>query len=374
MGRKEERPHAEAMKAIQAVKQQERLSKDIVDDIKETHRRFVSANSSEAGSKTQKQKKRVKKPPKPNTSARPSKKTPIIVWSVIAYLVVAGCLAFVLLKKLEILPAEDETIDMPMPAESESPERMTNDFELPVRLVCEGDMINYPIRMDFTIDKQGKINGTYTNVKYNVIFDLSGIQEEDGTLQITGKHRDAVFYFTLMPQGGNSLAGWGQGSLDGEKLEIHLDYEIRKFTSFSNIKSEEVRLHLKRYRNSRFGFAILYPPQFSSIQEATDETSCIFMKDDQTYLTVYADENTWNETLADRFKEEKARHQSITYSRMKNNWFVITDYTEDGRIFYQKTAQIKEAFVTATLYFPPAEKDYYSPIVTEIFNNFPLKE
>ena len=125
------------------------------------------------------------------------------------------------------------------------------------------------------------------------------------------------------------------------------------------------------YYNSRFNFTISYPSFFDSVQESSDGSGCIFMRDEQTYLTVYGDENVWNETLAKRYDEAKSKYETIVYTRLKNNWFVISDYTEDGRIFYQKTALINDAFVTVTLYFPKNEKVFFSPIITKIFNNFP---
>lgn len=128
---------------------------------------------------------------------------------------------------------------------------------------------------------------------------------------------------------------------------------------------------LKRYHNSRFGFNIAYPASFSTTQESTNGDGAILMRDEDTYLRAYGEDNYWDETLKERFESKKADYPSVVYSRLKNNWFVISGYLEDGRIFYHKTVQKGDSFVTAILCFRSGEKEYFSPIITEIFGKFP---
>lgn len=134
-------------------------------------------------------------------------------------------------------------------------------------------------------------------------------------------------------------------------------------------QKQENEVTLKTYHNPRFDYSILYPSSFKDIRESDNGDGCRFSKDDNTYLTVFGAYNSLNETLEDRYNEYKVN--SPVYCRLKNNWFVVSDYTKDGDIFYLKTALKNDVFITAILYFPKDEKEYYSPLLTKMFANFP---
>lgn len=227
----------------------------------------------------------------------------------------------------------------------------------PVRLECEGDMIGYPIRMEINVDKNNHISGNYLNVKYNVKFVLEGIRSEDGVLHITARHQDAIFYFTLKPVTDNKLIGYGSNGKN--KLDIHL--KVKDSDSLSNV--------LKRYYNSRFDYSILYPSSFNIIKEPENGDGCRFSKDDNTYLSVSGIYNSLDETLEDVYKRYKSK--SPAYCRIKNDWFVVSDNTDDGCIFYQKTVLKDGVFITAILHYPSSENGYYSTLIPKIFTNFP---
>lgn len=135
----------------------------------------------------------------------------------------------------------------------------------------------------------------------------------------------------------------------------------------NNLKTTEVTL--KRYYNSRFGYSILYPSSFSNLRESDNSDGCRFSKDNHTYLSVSGMYNGLNETIEDKYNEYKAK--SPVYSKLKGNWFVVSDYTENGDIYYLKTVLKNDIFMTAILYYPNSEKDFYSKIIPKIFTNFP---
>lgn len=124
----------------------------------------------------------------------------------------------------------------------------------------------------------------------------------------------------------------------------------------------------KRYQNVRFGYGISYPTFLTQKKESENGDGCVFSKDSTTYLIVYGIYNSLNESLNDKYYENKPT--SATYSRLKSNWFVISDYTTDGRIFYTKTFLKNDIFITATFYYPNKDKELFAPIVDEIFRNF----
>lgn len=135
----------------------------------------------------------------------------------------------------------------------------------------------------------------------------------------------------------------------------------------NNLKTTEVTL--KRYYNSRFGYSILYPSSFSNLRESDNSDGCRFSKDNHSYLSVSGMYNGLNETIEDKYNKYKAK--SPVYSRLKGNWFVVSDYTENGDIYYLKTVLKDDIFMTAILYYPESEKEFYSKIIPKIFTNFP---
>lgn len=147
--------------------------------------------------------------------------------------------------------------------------------------------------------------------------------------------------------------------------QIEMPFELH-FEN-NNLKTTEVTL--KRYYNSRFGYSILYPSSFSNLRESDNSDGCRFSKDNHTYLSVSGMYNGLNETIEDKYNEYKAK--SPVYSKLKGNWFVVSDYTENGDIYYLKTVLKDDIFMTAILYYPNSEKDFYSKIIPKIFTNFP---
>lgn len=95
---------------------------------------------------------------------------------------------------------------------------------------------------------------------------------------------------------------------------------------------------------------------------------CRLIRDERTYLSVSAVDKAFDETLEECYAERKV---NAVYSRMKGNWFVVSGYTDDGRIYYEKTVLRDGVFLTAILYHPIEEKEYFSSIIPDIFTDFP---
>lgn len=123
------------------------------------------------------------------------------------------------------------------------------------------------------------------------------------------------------------------------------------------------------YYNSRFDFTVKYPSILNNLTKSENGDGCIFSKDSNTFLKVYGMHNVLNRTIEEEFNKYKS--QSPVYSLKKNNWFVISDYTKDGHIFYLKTVLRSDVFITAYLQYPSEQKELYSPMINEIFSNFP---
>lgn len=146
---------------------------------------------------------------------------------------------------------------------------------------------------------------------------------------------------------------------------IEMPFELQKDNH--NVVPQETTL--KKYHNSRFGYNVLYPSSFSNIYESENGDGCRFSKDSHTCLIVYGMHNVLNETIEDKYNEYRSK--SPVYYRLKDNWFVVSDYTENGDIFYLKTVLKDGVFITAELHYPNNEKEYYSKLISKIFTNFP---
>lgn len=123
------------------------------------------------------------------------------------------------------------------------------------------------------------------------------------------------------------------------------------------------------YHNARFSYSISYPTFLSHEVSSTNGDGCQLSFNEDIYLVVYGSHNIFDETIESEYRKNDIG--SYVYSRQKNNWFVISDYTEDGKIFYQKTVLRDNVFITAILYFPPIYKEAFDPIIKQIFQKFP---
>lgn len=150
-----------------------------------------------------------------------------------------------------------------------------------------------------------------------------------------------------------------------------IDSTITKVTETEKNNYIRDQLHKSQYyhyHNNRFDYGISYPSCFIQQEESTNGDGCRFYMNEKIYLSVYASYNALNETLADRFYE---RNDTTTYSSLKSNWFVVSGYTNDKIIFYQKTVLKNDIFITAILYYPPEYQNEFQEITQYIFSKFP---
>lgn len=232
------------------------------------------------------------------------------------------------------------------------------------KFICNGDMAGFPIEMDIIVNEDNTVNGEYRNVKYKVNYDLTG-RYNNGHFSIKGHHGKALVEFNLSIDN-NTIIGHGS---DGKNtLNVKMNYTINNENEYStdvNINT----ISYKNYYNSRFNFTVKYPSFLSNITQSDNGDGCMFSKDSNTYLKVYGMHNALNSTIEEEFNKYKS--QSPIYSLQKNNWFVISDYTEDGHIYYLITVLRNNVFITGYIQYPSDQKDLYSKIITEIFKNFP---
>jgi hypothetical protein len=133
------------------------------------------------------------------------------------------------------------------------------------------------------------------------------------------------------------------------------------------------------YRNARFGLTMTYPSSFvldpESIPESGDSAR-FWTADRQATAVVTGATNRLGQSLADLFREAQQDvtengHGEITYTRRRNNWFVISGYMA-GRIFYQRTMITQGSRVIGNLWieFPRAMRPCFEDAVTMMSLSF----
>ena len=228
------------------------------------------------------------------------------------------------------------------------------DKETPIYLSCKGDMVGYPIEMNISINGDGSIKGEYNNVKYDVHFSLDGYVEASDSLRIVGYHEDAKFYFTLYRMGEyGKIVGYGSNGKN--RLDINLNSEER-------IHPDNVSFLTYKLVD---GCTLSYPSFFQKTEVVNGNR--VFTDNKTAAITVFIKQST--ETVENLYNEIKSK--SPVYSRLKDNWVVVSDYDDNGNIYYMKLVKKHNEYFVANLVFQSKEKDYYSNIIPKIFNKFP---
>lgn len=228
-------------------------------------------------------------------------------------------------------------------------------------------MINekYPIVMRLGWREPNEIGGSYYYVKNG----------RNNTLELSGS-MNSNDYMILKEY---NSAGEHTGTFEGK---WSMDSYSGTFTNYKGVKmpfklyrettaTDNSDITFNSYQNSRFNYTITYPSFLNKRQESENGDGCKFYMDDNTYLIVSGMYNALDESIISRYNEYKSK--SVTYSIQKDNWFVISDYTSNGNIFYTKTVLQNGVFFTATFYYPAKDKDKYNSVIKKIFTNFPLK-
>lgn len=228
-------------------------------------------------------------------------------------------------------------------------------------------MINekYPIVMRLGWREPNEIGGSYYYVKNgrNNTLELSGSMNSNDYMIL--KEYNSVGEHT-----GTFEGKWSMDSYSGTFTNykgVKMPFKLYRETTATNNSD----ITFNSYQNSRFNYTITYPSFLNKRQESENGDGCKFYMDDNTYLIVSGMYNALDESIISRYNEYKSK--SVTYSIQKDNWFVISDYTSNGNIFYTKTVLQNGVFFTATFYYPAKDKDKYNSVIKKIFTNFPLK-
>lgn len=123
------------------------------------------------------------------------------------------------------------------------------------------------------------------------------------------------------------------------------------------------------YFNSRFDYRIWYPSFLIPQREADNGDGRRFVLNDRIHLSVWGEINGDNRSLRSMFVDSDGA--LALYRVLKGSWFVLSGYTPEGLVFYRKTVLRDGVFKTAILYFPPAYRADFEPVIKRIFSAFP---
>ena len=226
-------------------------------------------------------------------------------------------------------------------------------------------MINdkYRIVMQIYMDVKN-VSGSYYYVKNgsNNTLELSGSKNSNDNMLLKE-------YNSAGENTGTFEGKWSMDSYSGTFTNykgIKMPFKLYRETTATNNSD----ITFNSYQNSRFNYTITYTSFLTQSQESENGDGCKFYMDDNTYLVVSGAYNALDESIVSRYY--KCKSKPVTYSMQKDNWFVISNYTSNGNIFYTKTVLQNGVFFTATFYYPAKDKDKYNPVIKKIFTNFPL--
>ncbi|MFQ3581732.1 MAG: hypothetical protein SNJ67_13105 [Chloracidobacterium sp.] len=131
------------------------------------------------------------------------------------------------------------------------------------------------------------------------------------------------------------------------------------------------------YTNTRFGYHILYPADFTAQGESDNGDGQAFTNSDGAVLSVWGGYNVLGEKPAEALRRELQRcaqsRRQITYRRTGKTFLVISGYEADGQqIFYLKKLMRSDVQIGFELVYPIAHRARYDREVVTIANSLRL--
>ena len=142
---------------------------------------------------------------------------------------------------------------------------------------------------------------------------------------------------------------------------------------FSDTVTVKNDIRYKTYKNARFLFSIDYPADFTvgNMPQNGDGRKFSGKKAELVVSGHLVLEDVY-ESFEKYFQHKKEWKHSVTYERLTKDWFVLSGYDEEGKIYYERTIYKKDddgslIAVTATLTYDTSENAYYGKIINHIF-------
>lgn len=124
-----------------------------------------------------------------------------------------------------------------------------------------------------------------------------------------------------------------------------------------------------KYCNSRFGFCVSYPVNFGMGPAPDNNDGRKFYDREGFSMTASAMYNVLENSLKDEMKSQEEGFDTVTYRKVKNNWYVLSGYKDDS-ILYIKTYMGKETIYHLYIRYPTKIKKEYDKIVSKTSRSF----
>lgn len=139
-----------------------------------------------------------------------------------------------------------------------------------------------------------------------------------------------------------------------------------------NFKSD-----FKKYCNERFKYCIEYPSNFIGKGESSNGDGEIFVSSDrQTTITTYGflvyESNGFTDNLDSRYRSI-LKNKNVTYKLKTKDFFIVSGFENDGKIFYQKSKKSKDYYTpeseivkTVEIVYPKSQTRIYNEYCKKI--------
>ena len=133
----------------------------------------------------------------------------------------------------------------------------------------------------------------------------------------------------------------------------------------------------KTYTNVRFGYQVCYPPHLLKPQgEADNGDGQVFRSRDGAELRVFGSNNALELSLAQEAKAQARAAMGpngrINYIRTGIHWNVTSGQDRIAHVFYHKTFQRADQFVSFQIKYPRTQAARYEPVIERISRCFVL--
>jgi len=151
-----------------------------------------------------------------------------------------------------------------------------------------------------------------------------------------------------------------------QRQKIILFIIMSIFTFTTNIHAE---IPYKKYCNARFKFCVNYPVTFGMGPAPVNNDGREFYDADGFFMIASGMYNVLENSLKDEMKSQEEDFDTVTYRRMKNNWFVLSGYSGEN-ILYIKTYIVEDTIYHLYIRYPTYLKKEYDEIVSDIAKSF----
>jgi len=138
---------------------------------------------------------------------------------------------------------------------------------------------------------------------------------------------------------------------------------------FSFMIQAVAQMPYKKYCNARFNFCVQYPVTFGMGPAPYNNDGRDFYDRDGFFMTASGMYNVLGNSLKEEMRSQEEDFDTITYRRIKNNWFVLSGYSGKN-ILYLKTYLIRDTLYHLYIRYPKSLKREYDSIVSKISKSF----